>query len=59
MVFEFLRFEVTFFGFDNVAGELHHVLGDLDVGDVVEKFTGVANFVGEAQQRAHQAFAAG
>ena len=40
-----------------MLGEIEHVLGDLDVLDVVEIFLLAAHLVRVAQQRAHQALA--
>jgi hypothetical protein len=38
--------------------QVHHVFGELHVGDVVEIFAGIPHFIRKAQQRPHQALAA-
>ena len=54
MIFEFLRFERSGFLLHDVLRKVQHILGDFDVLDLVEIFLRIADFVGVAQQRAHQ-----
>ena len=55
LVLELVRLEVARLLVDDVPGEIEHVLGDFHVLDVVEIFGRIADFVGIAQQRSHQA----
>ena len=53
---ELFRFEVSGFGFDDVACEFEHVLGHVCGRNIVEIIGLVAHLIGIAQQGAHQAF---
>ncbi len=55
VVLERIGLERSRFLFDDMLGEIQHVLGDFHVLDVFEIFLLAAHFVGIAQQRAHQA----
>src|SRR6478735_2785793 len=57
VVLELAGIEMGGLGLEDMAGELHHVLGDLRTLDVVEELVLVAQFVGEAQRGAEQTLA--
>src|SRR5476651_1713382 len=57
MVFEFFWFKGAGLLFDNMLGEIEHVLCNLHILNLVEIFRLIANFVRIAQEHADQAFA--
>ena len=57
MILELVGLEGSGFLFDDMLGEIQHILGDLHVLDLVEIIPLAAHLVGVTQQRSHQALA--
>jgi hypothetical protein len=57
-VLEFFGTEVPSFRLHNVLGELHRILAELCVPDVVEVILFVADLIGKPKQRSHNSFTA-
>ena len=54
-VFELCGIEVTGFGVDDVSSKIKHLLGQLQLGDVLKVRGLISNFIREAQRQAQQA----